>query len=81
MDRLTLASGGVARDFLAIFRKAVDVARERGEDYRGVDIGSKTLMWRPGSMNLPAVESGSGIRSKIKLKLRSNSQRMDYFLP
>jgi hypothetical protein len=30
IDRLVLASGGVTRDFLAIFRKAVDVARERG---------------------------------------------------
>jgi hypothetical protein len=28
-DRLVLASGGVARDFLTIFRKAVDVAREK----------------------------------------------------
>lgn len=43
IDRLTLASGGVARDFLAIFRKAVDVARERGEDYRGVRIGSEDV--------------------------------------
>jgi hypothetical protein len=29
VDRLVLASGGVARDFLSIFRRAVDVARER----------------------------------------------------
>ncbi len=28
-DRLVLASGGVARDFLTIFRRAIDVARER----------------------------------------------------
>jgi len=28
-DRLVLASGGVARDFLSIFRRSVDVARER----------------------------------------------------
>lgn len=32
IDRLVLASGGVARDFLSIFRKSVDVARERGGD-------------------------------------------------
>lgn len=32
IDRLVLASGGVARDFLSIFRRAVDVARERGRD-------------------------------------------------
>jgi hypothetical protein len=29
IERLVLASGGVARDFLSIFRKSVDVARER----------------------------------------------------
>ena len=32
IDRLVLASGGVARDFLSIFRRAVDVAREREGD-------------------------------------------------
>ncbi|HTP33180.1 MAG TPA: hypothetical protein VMJ75_13470 [Candidatus Acidoferrales bacterium] len=30
MDRLVLACGGVARDFLALFRRSLDVARERG---------------------------------------------------
>jgi hypothetical protein len=35
LERLVLASGGVARDFLTIFRKAIDVARERGKTYRG----------------------------------------------
>ncbi len=29
VDRLVLASGGVARDFLSIFRRSVDIARER----------------------------------------------------
>src|SRR5207244_11566221 len=29
VDRLVLASGGVARDFLSIFRMSLDVARER----------------------------------------------------
>ena len=28
-DRLVLASGGVARDFLTIFRRSIDIARER----------------------------------------------------
>jgi hypothetical protein len=32
IDRLVLASGGVARDFLSIFRRSVDVARERKGD-------------------------------------------------
>ena len=43
MDRLVLASGGVARDFLAIFRKAVTVALERGDDSRGPKIGSEDV--------------------------------------
>jgi hypothetical protein len=42
-DRLVLASGGVARDFLAIFRKAVIVARERGDDSRGPKVGSEDV--------------------------------------
>jgi hypothetical protein len=32
IDRLVLASGGVARDFLSIFRRSVSVARERSGD-------------------------------------------------
>jgi hypothetical protein len=42
-DRMVLASGGVARDFLAIFRRAVMVARERGNDSRGPKIGSEDV--------------------------------------
>jgi len=38
-DRLVLASGGVARDFLSIFRKSVEVARERGGGSRGEKVG------------------------------------------
>jgi hypothetical protein len=41
IDRLVLASGGLVRDFLAIFSRAVDVARERGEGHRGPKIGSE----------------------------------------
>lgn len=39
LDRLVLASGGVARDFLSIFRRSVDVARERGGGHRGNRVG------------------------------------------
>ncbi len=41
MERLVLASGGVARDFLGIFRKAINVAREREHEanIRGPKIG------------------------------------------
>jgi hypothetical protein len=59
IDRLTLASGGVARDFLAIFRKAVDVARQRGEDYRGVRIGSEDV-------NVAAGEHEPSKREELK---------------
>ncbi len=41
--RLVLASGGVARDFLSIFRKAVDVARERGRMYRGDRVNAEDV--------------------------------------
>jgi hypothetical protein len=43
VERLVLASGGVARDFLTIFRKAVDVARERGKIYRGDRINAEDV--------------------------------------
>ncbi|MGD0090312.1 MAG: hypothetical protein ABSE73_10370 [Planctomycetota bacterium] len=39
LDRLVLASGGVARDFLSIFRRSVEVARERGGGPRGDSVG------------------------------------------
>jgi len=43
-DRLVLASGGVARDFLTIFRRAVDIARERPSDHiRGSKIGAEDV--------------------------------------
>jgi hypothetical protein len=38
-DRLVLASGGVARDFLGIFRRSIIAAQTRGLDYRGPKIG------------------------------------------
>ncbi|TRZ49833.1 hypothetical protein D4S03_07715 [bacterium] len=39
LDRLVLACGGVARDFLSIFRRSVDVAGERGGGHRGDKVG------------------------------------------
>jgi Cdc6-like AAA superfamily ATPase len=39
LDRLVLASGGVARDFLGIFRRSIAVARNRKEGPRGPKIG------------------------------------------
>lgn len=44
VDRLVLASGGVARDFLTIFRKSVEHARERGAGHaRGSKIGAEDV--------------------------------------
>jgi len=44
LDRLVLASGGVARDFLSIFRRAVAVARERGSaSSRGERVGAEDV--------------------------------------
>lgn len=59
IDRLVLASGGVVRDFLAIFRRAVDVARERGEDHRGPKIGSEDV-------NVAAGEHETSKREELK---------------
>src|SRR5208283_46329 len=45
-DRLVLASGGVARDFLTIFRRAIDIASERlgrGDTARGEKIGTEDV--------------------------------------
>jgi hypothetical protein len=46
IDRLVLASGGVARDFLTIFRRSVGVARERlhrDGDVRGAAVGAEDV--------------------------------------
>ena len=44
LDRLVLASGGVARDFLSIFQRAVAVARERGSaSSRGERVGAEDV--------------------------------------
>jgi hypothetical protein len=43
LERLVLASGGVARDFLGIFRRSIDIARERGVDHRGAKIGAEDV--------------------------------------
>lgn len=46
VERLVLASGGVARDFLTILRRSIDVARERreaGNDSRGPRITAEDV--------------------------------------
>lgn len=59
VERLVLASGGVARDFLTIFRRAIEVARERGETYRGVRINAEDV-------NVAAGEHDSAKRDELK---------------
>ena len=59
IDRLVLACGGVTRDFLAIFRKAVDVAKERRSDHRGARIGSEDV-------NVAAGEHETSKREELK---------------
>jgi hypothetical protein len=59
VERLVLASGGVARDFLTIFRRAIDVARERGETYRGVRINAEDV-------NVAAGEHDTAKRDELK---------------
>lgn len=59
LDRLVLASGGVARDFLSIFRRSVDVARERGGGHRGERVGAEDV-------NVAAGEYDSSKREEFK---------------
>lgn len=59
IDRLVLASGGVARDFLSIFRRSVDVARERGGGQRGQKVGVEDV-------NTAAGEYDSSKREEFK---------------
>lgn len=43
VDRLVLASGGVARDFLSLFRRSISIARERGGGARGPRIAAQDI--------------------------------------
>lgn len=43
IDRLVLASGGVARDFLTIFRRSIDCARESGDEEHDHRIGAEDV--------------------------------------
>jgi hypothetical protein len=43
VDRLVLASGGVARDFLSIANQAISVARERGQTFRGTKVNTEDV--------------------------------------
>jgi hypothetical protein len=43
LDKLVLASGGVARDFLGLLDRSITIAKERGEDYRGARVGREDV--------------------------------------
>lgn len=43
LDRLVLASGGVARDFVGLLRRSILVARERGVTARGEKVGAEDI--------------------------------------
>lgn len=61
VDRLVLASGGVARDFLGIFRRSIDIAREREhrQNIRGPKIGIEDV-------NVAAGEYDTSKREEFK---------------
>ncbi len=74
IDRLILASGGVARDFLGIFRKAIDEARERislnPRHSRGLRIGSEDV-------NLSAGLYGETKKEEFKLDTLEDRIRLE----
>lgn len=70
LDRLVLASGGVARDFLSIFRRSVDVARERGGGHRGDKVGVEDV-------NVAAGEYDSAKREEFKRDTSDDTSPLD----
>ena len=79
LDRLVLACGGVARDFLSIFRRSVTVGDERGGGHRGDKVGAEDV-------NVAAGEYDSSKREEFKrdtlddnLTLEDEFQRLREF--
>jgi len=70
LDRLVLACGGVARDFLSIFRRSVVVARERGGGPRGEKVGVEDV-------NVAAGEYDSTKREDFKRDTLDDSSPLD----
>lgn len=71
VDRLVLASGGVARDFLSVFRKSIDIARERrGGGRAGERIGAEDV-------NMAAGEHDTSKREEFKLDSSEDAQGLD----
>jgi hypothetical protein len=70
LDRLVLACGGVARDFLSVFRRSVVVARERGGGPRGDRVGVEDV-------NVAAGEYDSTKREDFKRDTHDDSSPLD----
>src|SRR3989442_1758205 len=72
VDRLVLASGGVARDFLSIFRMSLDVARERicSHPQHGSKITAEDV-------NVAAGESEGSKREEVKRDTSDDDQALD----
>jgi hypothetical protein len=69
-DRLVLASGGVARDFLSIFRGSIDHARERGGGARGEKIGAEDV-------NVAAGDYDTSKREEFKRDTTGDEDELD----
>jgi len=72
VDRLVLASGGVARDFLGIFRKSINVAREREhrQNTRGPKVGIEDV-------NTAAGEYDTSKREEFKKDTLDDSSELE----
>jgi hypothetical protein len=71
IDRITIASGGVTRDFVGIFAGSIAVARNRGpEHHRGPKIGLEDV-------NLAAGEYDSNKREEFKLDSADDRQTLE----
>ncbi len=79
VDRLVLASGGVARDFLGVFRKSIDVARERGKNHRGEKIGAEDVNVAVGKYESTKKEEFKRDTLEDQVKLESEWQQIRNF--
>jgi hypothetical protein len=70
LDRLVLASGGVARDFLGILRRSILIARERGDTFRGEKVGVEDV-------NGAAGEYDSSKREELRRDTLDERQQLE----
>jgi hypothetical protein len=83
VDRLVLASGGVARDFLGIFRRSLDIARERlkrdPDHYRGPRVMAEDVNLAAGKYGDTKQEEFQRDTLEDRDKLREAFQRVRTF--